>query len=56
MPSPSFVIGREEEVAEVGRQLDDAGVPLVTPRGAGGIGKTRLAIEVGRRSANSGHA
>jgi predicted ATPase/class 3 adenylate cyclase len=39
----SFV-GREEEVAEVGRFLEEA--RLLTLTGAGGSGKTRLALEV----------
>jgi transcriptional regulator with XRE-family HTH domain len=38
-------IGRERDVAEVRRLL--AVYPLVTLTGAGGVGKTRLAIEVG---------
>jgi predicted ATPase/DNA-binding winged helix-turn-helix (wHTH) protein len=40
------LIGREAELAEIKGQL--AGHRLVTLTGAGGVGKTRLAIEVGR--------
>jgi predicted ATPase/DNA-binding transcriptional regulator YiaG len=45
----SFV-GREAELAEVQRLLDAA--HLVTLLGAGGVGKTRLAIEAGRALAD----
>jgi predicted ATPase/class 3 adenylate cyclase len=38
-------VGREAELAELGRLLGDPGVRLVTILGAGGMGKTRLAIE-----------
>jgi predicted ATPase len=37
------LVGRERELAEVAQLLADN--RLVTPLGAGGIGKTRLAIE-----------
>jgi predicted ATPase/DNA-binding winged helix-turn-helix (wHTH) protein len=40
------LIGREAELAEIKSQL--AGHRLVTLTGAGGVGKTRLAIEAGR--------
>jgi transcriptional regulator with XRE-family HTH domain len=46
-PLTSFV-GREAELAEVGRLLE--GAALVTLTGPGGIGKTRLALEVGGRA------
>jgi predicted ATPase/DNA-binding CsgD family transcriptional regulator len=39
-------IGRISEIADVARQLDDAACQLLTLVGPGGIGKTRLAIEV----------
>jgi predicted ATPase/DNA-binding SARP family transcriptional activator len=45
-PVDSFV-GRERELTEVRRLLGD--FRLVTLTGAGGIGKTRLAVEAGRR-------
>ena len=46
----SFV-GREAEVAEVARLLQDA--PLVTLTGVGGVGKTRLAQEAASRMAGA---
>jgi predicted ATPase len=50
VPLTSFV-GREAEVAEVGSLLST--VRLLTLTGPGGIGKTRLAVEVARRLAES---
>ena len=41
-------VGRVNELAEVGRLLEDGG--LLTLSGAGGIGKTRLAVEAAGRS------
>jgi predicted ATPase/class 3 adenylate cyclase len=38
-------VGREAELVELGRLLADPGVRLVTILGAGGMGKTRLALE-----------
>jgi predicted ATPase/DNA-binding SARP family transcriptional activator len=38
-------VGREEELAELGRLLSDPDVRLVTVLGPGGMGKTRLALE-----------
>ena len=40
------LIGRETEVAEIKAELSN--YRLVTLTGAGGVGKTRLAVEVGR--------
>ncbi len=39
-------IGREEERAGLARRLDDPGCRLVTLTGPGGVGKTRLAVQV----------
>jgi predicted ATPase len=48
-PSTSF-IGRESELAELATVLKEH--RLVTLTGVGGVGKTRLALEVAARSAN----
>ncbi len=49
MPSArSRLFGREEEIAEARHLLED-GARLVTITGAGGIGKTRIAVEVCRK-------
>ena len=42
-------IGRESEIEQLDDWLADPACALVTIRGPGGIGKTRLAIEVARR-------
>lgn len=42
-------IGREREINELVQQLTDEKFRLVTILGPGGMGKTRLSIEVGRR-------
>jgi pentatricopeptide repeat protein len=42
-------IGRVEEIHELVQQLADEKTRLVTILGAGGMGKTRLSIEVGRK-------
>jgi len=48
LPAPlTTFIGRDEELALVGKRLDES--RLVTLVGPGGSGKTRLAIEVGHR-------
>jgi hypothetical protein len=41
----SSLVGGDEGMAAVEKLLDDA--RLVTPVGAGGVGKTRLAVQVG---------
>jgi predicted ATPase/DNA-binding CsgD family transcriptional regulator len=46
------LIGREEEIAHIQALLDGQGARLLTLTGPGGIGKTRLAIEVVTRLAN----
>ncbi|HEY3992184.1 MAG TPA: LuxR C-terminal-related transcriptional regulator [Ktedonobacteraceae bacterium] len=44
--TPTPFIGRAQEIAEIGALLDDPSCRLLTLTGPGGIGKTRLAIEV----------
>jgi predicted ATPase len=46
---PTPIVGREDEIAATIALLRDPGVHLVTLIGPGGIGKTRLAIEVARQ-------
>ena len=46
---PNPLIGRDEEVATAATLLRDPAVRLVTLTGAGGSGKTRLAIETANR-------
>lgn len=45
---PSSIVGREDEVGHVCRLLDQ-GARLVTLVGVGGVGKTRLALEIAHR-------
>src|SRR6195952_2280625 len=45
---PTGIVGREEDLADVLTLLRDPDVRLVTVTGPGGIGKTRLALEVAR--------
>jgi predicted ATPase len=44
---PTPFVGREAELTEVARLLGDPDVRLLTILGAGGMGKTRLALETG---------
>jgi serine/threonine protein kinase/tetratricopeptide (TPR) repeat protein len=46
-PQPTLFIGRQAELTELSRLLNDPAVHLVTIVGAGGMGKTRLALEAG---------
>jgi predicted ATPase len=46
---PTLLIGRDEELQELIHVIRDNGVRLVTLTGAGGTGKTRLAIAVAHR-------
>jgi len=52
LPRTRFV-GREEEIAQLTQLLTDSTVPCVVITGLGGIGKTRLALEVAHRIAAS---
>src|SRR2546421_2207358 len=47
--APTPFVGREVELGELSATLDQPGVRLVTLTGAGGSGKTRLALELARR-------
>lgn len=49
LPLPSPFVGREAELDHLVKQLDEPTCRLVTLLGPGGIGKTRLAVEVARR-------
>jgi predicted ATPase len=42
---PTSFVGRDSEIAEVGKLLTDPACRLLTLFGPGGVGKTRLAIE-----------
>jgi predicted ATPase len=48
-------IGREQEIAEISALLVDPACRLLTLVGPGGIGKTRLALEVAERYVTSSH-
>ncbi len=47
----STLVGREAELALIERMLTGDEVSLLTLTGPGGVGKTRLAVEVGNRAA-----
>jgi predicted ATPase/DNA-binding CsgD family transcriptional regulator len=53
-PQPTPFVGRERELAELLALLADPACRLLTITGPGGIGKTRLAMELARRLAESG--
>jgi predicted ATPase/DNA-binding CsgD family transcriptional regulator len=46
---PSVFVGRANELADIKALLQDPAVRLVSLVGPGGIGKTRLAVEIGRQ-------
>ena len=46
-------VGREDELASLGELLSRSDVRLVTVTGAGGIGKTRLALRAAARASSS---
>lgn len=52
LPSLTPLVGRERELARIQAMLHRAEVRLVTLTGPGGIGKTRLALEVTRQGAD----
>jgi predicted ATPase/DNA-binding SARP family transcriptional activator len=45
-PQPTAFLGREEELADIRRLIRDPAYRLITITGHGGIGKTRLALQV----------
>ncbi len=49
LPQPTTpFVGRDAEILEIMRQVDEPGLRLLTLTGPGGCGKTRLALEAGR--------
>jgi DNA-binding SARP family transcriptional activator len=49
LPQPATrLVGRERELSALARLMDDADVRLITLTGPGGVGKTRLLLELGR--------
>jgi predicted ATPase/DNA-binding SARP family transcriptional activator len=51
-PQPTPFIGREREIAQIITRLTDPACRVLTLTGTGGIGKTRLALEVAARVAD----
>jgi predicted ATPase/DNA-binding SARP family transcriptional activator len=51
--APNVLLGRERELGELAAMLDHSVVRLLVLTGAGGSGKTRLAVELARRTAGS---
>jgi len=55
LPLPlTGVVGRDDDVETVVQWLGEPGARLITLVGPGGVGKTRLALEIGRRIAEDG--
>jgi predicted ATPase len=53
IPTPrTALIGREAELSKLRDLVDDTDVRILTLTGPGGIGKTRLAVELGRQVAD----
>jgi serine/threonine protein kinase/tetratricopeptide (TPR) repeat protein len=47
--SPTAFVGREADLSELSTLIDDESIHLITMIGPGGIGKTRIALEVAHR-------
>ena len=55
LPFPlTGVVGRDDDLATVVQWLGEPGARLISLVGPGGVGKTRLALEIGRRIAEDG--
>lgn len=52
-PQPTPFVGRASEVAELATRLNDPTCRLLTITGPGGIGKTRLALQIAREQLDS---
>ena len=52
-PQPTPFVGRQAELAQIARHLGRADCQLLTLIGAGGIGKTRLALQVAGQALNA---
>jgi predicted ATPase/transcriptional regulator with XRE-family HTH domain len=50
---PTALLGRDDEVAVLAQQLGSGTVRLVTLTGVGGVGKSRLAVEVATQAATA---
>jgi len=52
--SPTILVGRDDDLRMLRQWFADAGVRLVTITGPGGVGKTRLALELARAIVEEG--